>query len=168
MRPTKWSHQLIHFNYLTCLLDRGRFKISATVFLSKNKSPTRKKKIHTCGSRNSYSKTDSDATFMKVKEDAMKNGQLKPGYNVQHGVDSEYVAWLTVGPQPTDTTTLIPFIKSMENLLYFKYFKTVADACYESEEKYFYANATAPPFMFRQLFFLNWINHIHQYHLTQV
>ena len=34
-------------------------------------------KIHICGKRNSYSKTDNDATFMRMKEDAMKNGQLK-------------------------------------------------------------------------------------------
>ena len=33
--------------------------------------------------RNSYSKTDTDATFMHLKEDYMKNGQLKPAYNVQ-------------------------------------------------------------------------------------
>src|SRR3712207_5586602 len=85
-------------------------------------------KIYTCGKRNSYSKTDKDATFMRMKEDAMRNGQLKPGYNVQHGVDSEYIVWLTVGDQPTDTTTLIPFIKSMENFLHFKYSKIVADA----------------------------------------
>jgi transposase len=93
-------------------------------------------KIHICGERNSYSKTDRDATFMRMKEDAMKNGQLKAGYNVQHGVDSEYITWLTVGPQPTDTTTLIPFLKSMENHLEFKYEKIVADAGYESEENY--------------------------------
>ena len=69
------------------------------------------KKVYTCGERNSYSKTDNDATFMRMKEDAMNNGQLKPAYNVQHGVDAEYISWLTVGPQPTDTTTLIPFLK---------------------------------------------------------
>ena len=105
-------------------------------YLDKLKEYTQK--IHTCGKRNSYSKTDKDATFMRMKEDAMKNGQLKPGYNVQHGVDSEYIVWLAIGDQPTDTTTLIPFIKSMENFLYFKYFKIVADAGYESEENYVY------------------------------
>lgn len=105
-------------------------------YLNKLKEYTQK--IYTCGKSNSYSKTDKDATFMRMKEDAMKNGHLKPGYNVQHGVDSEYVVWLTVGDQPTDTTTLIPFIKSMENSLYFKYFKIAADAGYESEENYVY------------------------------
>lgn len=94
------------------------------------------KKVYTCGSRNSYSKTDVDATFMRMKEDAMKNGQLKPAYNLQHGVDSEYIVWLTLGPQPTDTTTLIPFLKIMEERLNFKYLKIVADAGYESEENY--------------------------------
>lgn len=39
---------------------------------------------HECGKRNSYSKTDKDVTFMRMKEDAMKNDQLKQGYNVQH------------------------------------------------------------------------------------
>ena len=73
---------------------------------------------------------------MRMKEDAMKNGQLKPAYNLQHGVDSEYIAWLTIGPQPTDTTTLIPFLKIMEERLKFKYLKIVADAGYESEENY--------------------------------
>ncbi|WP_367272461.1 transposase [Clostridium sp.] len=73
---------------------------------------------------------------MRMKEDAMKNGQLKPAYNIQHGLDSEYITWLTVGPQPTDTTTLIPFLKSMEESLNFKYLKIVADAGYESEENY--------------------------------
>ena len=39
------------------------------------------KKPHICGKRNSYSKTDPDATFMRMKEDAMGNGQLKPAFN---------------------------------------------------------------------------------------
>ena len=105
-------------------------------YLNKLKEYTQK--IHICGERNSYSKTDKDATFMRMKEDAMGNGQLKAGYNVQHGVDSEYITWLTVGPQPTDTTTLIPFLTSMEENLKFKYKKIVADAGYESEENYSY------------------------------
>ena len=45
-------------------------------------------KLYKCGNRNSYSKTDLDATFMRMKEDAMLNGQLKPAYNLQHGVDA--------------------------------------------------------------------------------
>ena len=94
------------------------------------------KKLRICGGRNSYSKTDHDATFMRMKEDAMGNGQLKPAYNLQHGVDSEYITWLTIGPQPTDTTTLVPFLKDAEEHLKFKYKNITADAGYESEENY--------------------------------
>ena len=95
-------------------------------------------KLHICGERNSYSKTDTDATFMRMKEDAMMNGQLKPAYNLQHGVDSEYVTWLDISPRPTDTRTLIPFLKDMGAYLPFKYQEIVADAGYESEENYLF------------------------------
>ena len=94
------------------------------------------KKLHICGKRNSYSKTDPYATFMRMKEDAMGNGQLKPAFNLQHGVDSEYIVWLTIGPHLADTTTLIPFLKETEEYLAFKYQKIIADAGYESEENY--------------------------------
>ena len=105
-------------------------------YLSKLKEYNQK--IHICGERNSYSKTDHDATFMRMKEDAMGNGQLKPAYNLQYGVDSEYITWLTIGPQPTDTTTLIPFLKDAEKHLNFKYKNITADAGYESEENYLF------------------------------
>lgn len=105
-------------------------------YLERFKEYTRKLEI--CGERNSYSKTDHDATFMRMKEDAMGNGQLKAGYNVQHGVDSEYITWLSIGPQPSDTTTLIPFLKEMEQNLSFQYEKVISDAGYESEENYHY------------------------------
>ena len=91
---------------------------------------------HICGKRNSYSKTDPDATFMRMKEDAMLNGQLKPAYNLQLGVDSGYISWLMLSPRPTDTNTLIPFLTGMEATLRHKYPVVVADAGYESEENY--------------------------------
>lgn len=94
------------------------------------------KKLFIAGRRNSYSKTDKDATFMRMKEDAMKNGQLKPAYNIQFGVDAQYVVWVTEGPQPSDTTTLIPFLKDLEAHTGKKYPRIVADAGYESEENY--------------------------------
>lgn len=107
-------------------------------YLEKLKEYTQK--LYICGDRNSYSKTDHDATFMRMKDDAMGNGQLKAAYNVQHGVDSEYIVWLTIGPQPVDTTTLIPFLEEMEKQLPtgLEYKKIVTDAGYESEENYSY------------------------------
>ena len=95
-------------------------------------------KLRMCGDRNSYSKTDPDATFMRMKEDHMLNGQLKPAYNLQHGVDSEYITWLDVTQRPTDTRTLIPFLKDMREHLDFQYRDIVTDAGYESEENYLY------------------------------
>jgi len=77
------------------------------------------KNLYVCGEHNNYSKTDPDATFMRMKEDAMFNGQLKPAYNVQHGVDSEYITWVDISAHSADTMTQIPFLKDMEEHLPF-------------------------------------------------
>ena len=99
------------------------------------------KQLHIMGERNSYAKTDPDATFMRLKEDAMQNGQLKPAYNIQSGSDSGYVVWVTAGPQPSDTTTLIPFLANYSAHNSTPYKAIVADSGYESEENYAYLNA---------------------------
>ncbi len=59
------------------------------------------------GSRNSMSKTDPDATFMKMKEDHMLNGQLKPGYNLQASTNNQFITNYTLAQTTADTTTLI-------------------------------------------------------------
>lgn len=86
--------------------------------------------------RNSYSKTDPDATFMHMKDDHMRNAQLKPGYNIQIGVDSEYIVGVGVFADRNDTNTLIPFLKNTEQVLGHKYRSVTADAGYENEENY--------------------------------
>ena len=96
------------------------------------------KSIEICGKRKSYSKTDTDATFMRMKEDHMLNGQLKPGYNVQIGVESEYIVGVGLFPNPTDTTTLIPFLERIRKNTGKKYENIIADAGYASEENYTY------------------------------
>src|SRR5699024_8969508 len=53
--------------------------------------------------RNSYSKTDHDATFMRMKEDYMRNGQLKAGYNLQVATEGQYPLAYDLFPNPTDT-----------------------------------------------------------------
>ena len=88
--------------------------------------------------RNSYSKTDHDATFMRMKEDAMLNGQLKPGYNIQIGTENRYIIGFTVHPNPTDTKTFIPHLKYIEEKLGFLPKNIVADSGYGSEENYEY------------------------------
>ncbi|MFL0248776.1 IS1182 family transposase [Candidatus Clostridium stratigraminis] len=88
--------------------------------------------------RNSYSKTDTDATFMHMKDDHMRNSQLKPGYNVQIGVESEYVTGAQVFQDRADIATLIPFLNNMKSNLENKYTNVIADSGYESEENYLY------------------------------
>ena len=90
------------------------------------------------GNRNSYSKTDIDATFMHMKDDHMRNAQLKPGYNVQIGVDSEYIVAVDIFQDRNDAWTLVPFLKHMEKHLGFSYPSVTADSGYESEESYDY------------------------------
>ena len=88
------------------------------------------------GERNSYSKTDKDATFMRMKEDHMKNGQLKPGYNVQISTSNQFIVNYTLHPNPTDTTTLATHLEQHEKS-YSAFPKTLtADAGYGSEENY--------------------------------
>lgn len=91
-----------------------------------------------CGRRKSYSKTDTDATFMRMKEDHMRNGQLKPGYNVQIAVESEYIVGVGLFPNPTDTLTLIPFLERIQQGNKRKYENIIADSGYASEENYTY------------------------------
>ena len=92
------------------------------------------KHLAVLGERNSYSKTDPDATFMRMKDDHMRNGQLKPAYNVQLAVESEYIVGVGIFPNPTDTLTLLPFLKHMDSRLNLKPEHVVADAGYDSEE----------------------------------
>src|SRR5690606_21586489 len=88
------------------------------------------------GDRNSYSKTDPDATFMRMKDDYMKNGQLKAGYNVQIATEGQYALAYDVFPNPTDTRTLIPFLDSIEENFFELPEHIVADAGYGSEQNY--------------------------------
>jgi transposase len=90
------------------------------------------------GKRNSYSKTDKEATFMRMKEDNMQNGQLKAGYNLQLSSNNQYIVNYSIHQKPTDTTTLPEHIESFKE----KYNQLpeviVADAGYGSEENYQY------------------------------
>lgn len=88
--------------------------------------------------RNSYSKTDVEATFMRMKEDHMLNGQLKPAYNVQIAVNSEYITGVDVFSNRTDFGTLVPFLKKIQQHHKTTYAEVTADAGYESMENYLY------------------------------
>ena len=102
-----------------------------------NKKSEHEKQMDTFEKRNSYSKSDKDATFMRIKEDPMLNGQLKPAYNVQIATNNQFITGVGLFQNPTDTRTLVPFIKQLEengtlgDMI-------VADAGYGSESNYQY------------------------------
>ena len=97
-----------------------------------------REQLETMGSRNSYSKTDPDATFMRMKEDAMLNGQLKPGYNVQISTENQFITNFGIYQRPTDTLTMISYLESFKARYGMQSEEIVADSGYGSEENYDY------------------------------
>lgn len=88
------------------------------------------------GQRNSYSRTDPDATFMRMKDDHMKNGQLKAAYNLQIATNSQYILGYDLFSNPTDTRTLRPFLTTLKECFFELPNYIVADAGYGGEENY--------------------------------
>jgi len=89
--------------------------------------------------RNSFSKTDTDATFMRMKEDHMKNGQLKPGYNVQIGTEGQFIVGFSIHQNRSDTGCLISHLEKTKEMLDGRLPENVvADSGYGSEENYNY------------------------------
>lgn len=93
-------------------------------------------RLRQIGDRNSMSKTDPDATFMRMKEDAMNNGQTKPGYNLQISAGNQFITDFALFPNPADTLTLIPFFNSFLDRYGHLPSVAVADSGYGSEENY--------------------------------
>jgi transposase len=88
--------------------------------------------------RNSYAKTDEDATFMRMKEDHMRNGQLKPGYNVQLGTENQFVVGFSLHQRPGDSACLVPHLEELRARLGRLPKSVIADAGYGSQENYEY------------------------------
>lgn len=89
------------------------------------------------GGRNSCSKTDSDATFLRMKEDHY-GSQLKPGYNVQIATENQFILGYGVYQKAADTSVFIPFIDRLKNELNIPTRNIITDAGYGSEENYDY------------------------------
>lgn len=93
-------------------------------------------KLDVMGDRNSYSKTDPDATFMRMKDDHMRNGQLKPAYNQQIGTENQFITHYDFYSNPGDPLTLIPFLNGFLNSYNKMPDKVCADSGYGSEQNY--------------------------------
>lgn len=73
--------------------------------------------INTCGdNRNSYSKTDNDATFFRMKRDYMGNDQLLPRYNIQLGICDEYIAVFDVKQYASDMDCFVPLMERFKKI----------------------------------------------------
>lgn len=94
------------------------------------------KHLSIMGDRNSYSKTDPDATFMRMKDDHMGNGQLKPAHNLQIGTENQFITHYDFFYNPGDTLTLKSFLQSNKQSFGVFPKQAVADAGYGSEENY--------------------------------
>ena len=136
---------------LACLLrekverltdEEGKKKLKSSLKTIEKDLLPRKKKYEKakriCGQRNSYSKTDKDATFMRMKEDHRGKGQPKPGYNVQIGTEDGFVVGYDIFSNPNDIRTLKPHLKKQKKRLGVKPQVVVTDAGYGSEENYVY------------------------------
>ena len=97
--------------------------------------------LETLGERNSYSKTDPDATFMRRKEDAMNNGQTVPCYNLQIGTENQFITNFGFFHNPNDTGTMIPFLSSFSDRYGHMPKECCADSGYGSEENYSFMEA---------------------------
>lgn len=96
-------------------------------------------KINTCGpDRNSYSKTDPDATFMRMKKDYMGNDQLLPAYNVQIGVADEYIVVVKAMQYRSDMDCFIPLMEEFHRQFGFYPKYPIADAGYGSFNNYLF------------------------------
>ena len=96
--------------------------------------------------RNSYSKTDNDATFMRMKDDHMMNGQLKPGYNVQYGTENHFIIDMLVTNDRTDYNTLIPMVEkhNINTGVELKEFISDSGYCSEKGLHYLHDNGIEP------------------------
>lgn len=116
--------------------QRAMLKPAKALELMMEKHAQYQEQLATLGHRNSFSKTDQEATFMRMKEDAMNNGQTKPGYNLQISTNQQFITHYQLFPNPTDTLTLIPFLENYIQAYGIAPTSLCADAGYGSEENY--------------------------------
>lgn len=110
-------------------------KLTEDYLLRQKKYEEQERKL---AGRNSYSKTDEDATFMRMKGDPLKSGQPKPGYNLQMGTEGQFVVGFSVHQRPGDPGCLVPHLQGVKERLGRLPENVIADSAYGSEENYAY------------------------------
>ena len=141
---TEKYRQLVALDINSFVYGRGHHKSAEQRHYEKLGEYTAKlreyvEKLNICGEdRNSYSKTDHDATFMRMKRDYMGNDQLLPAYNVQLGIADEYIAVVEVMQYRSDMDCFVPLMEKFRELYGFYPKYPVADAGYGSFNNYIY------------------------------
>ena len=79
-----------------------------------------------------------EATFMRMKEDHMLNGQLKPAYNVQIAVENYFIVHGYISNDRTDYNTLIPVLEKHQKAFGSVLEEMTADSGYCSEKNLLY------------------------------
>lgn len=134
------SEKEIELQQVNFVFGKGKHKNALQRLYEKTEALIDKRKeyevhlITIMGERNNYFKTDPDATFMRMKVDHMQNGQLKPGYNVQIAVHSEYIMGVGMFSNPNNTNILIPFLHHLDSLHTSKFRYIVVDTGHDSYE----------------------------------
>lgn len=109
------------------------------------------KHLENLGERNSYSTIDTDATFIRMKEDHMMNGQLKPAYNVQISTENQIITHFSVHQKSTDFTTLEEHLKGFKNAHSKNSKEIIADAGYVVKEIIKCSPSSKSSFLFRTI-----------------
>ncbi len=136
--------KLLHIDTSTFVYGSGKRKTQSqrsyeklSEYIKRLKSYA--KHISVCGdNRNSYSKTDNDATFMRIKTDYMGNDQLLPAYNIQLGICDEYIAVADIKQYASDMDCFEPLMEKFNSTYGFYPTYPVADAGYGSFNNYLY------------------------------
>ena len=139
------SLQLIRNNY-PCLFAQGKGKRKdefqryyEECEKLKEKALEYSEKIEICGTRNSYSKSDHDATFMHGKEDYYCNtGIFRAAYNIQIGVSDEYIRYIGVYQNPADISVYRRFMDEFHQMYGYYPKIPVGDAGYGGYDNYMY------------------------------
>jgi transposase len=98
------------------------------------------------GKRNSYSRTDPDATFIRLKGNGFGNKELKPAYNIQIGTENQFIVGYSVHQNASDSVTMISHLEKLKGILGKVLpssqrklpLNIITDAGYGSEENYQY------------------------------
>ena len=120
------------------------------------------------GDRNNFCKTDADATFLHMKDDHMRNAQLKPGYNMQIAVEGGYIIACEAYPNANDLWTLKPFLEKIKGMYRCTVENVVCDAGYESEENYAYLEQNHQNAYIKPASYDRWKKHSYKHDISKL